>query len=206
MRRYAVLISFLGCLSWESAISGERIWIEHGGVAVIEAESVDADIDLSKWAFASEFPGFSGSGYLIWRGRGNMYKDPLVYNAPAAAGEVMRYPVWINQPGNYAIDLRNIHAQEDGDNDAWVFKVGAGISMENPVRRMGDSLKDGPGFSSLDWGVRRFWLKAGENLLYIGGRSIGFGLDRIAVYPEGDEEARARALDLKTPLSRPEIE
>ena len=174
MRRYAVLISFLGCLSWESAISGERIWIERGGVAVIEAESVDADIDLSKWAFASEFPGFSGSGYLIWRGRGNMYKDPLVYDAPAAAGEVLRYPVWINQPGNYAIHLRNIHSQEDGDNDVWV-RVN-----RSDYYKIWDH--DTGRFTWTEFNWKQWRLGKGLNEIVLRGRSRGFGIDRLVLH------------------------
>ena len=99
------------------------------------------------------------------------------------------------------MNARNYHEHEDGDNDAWVWRVGAPISNDNPVRRMGDSLDDGEGFSWLDWGVRSFWLKKGVNNLYIGGRSPGFGIDRVAIYRDDDPEAEARALDVDAPVS-----
>ena len=109
--------------------------------------------------------------------------------------------VLVDTPGLYRINARNIHEHEDGDNDAWIWRVGAPIRDWAPVQRMGDSLRDGPGFSWLDWGVRAFWLKQGVNDLYIGGRSPGFGIDRIALYRDGDPEAERRALDLATPTS-----
>ena len=58
----------------------EKIWLEKDGYAVIEIESVDQDVDLTVWEFKTEPEGFSGSGYLVAKDWGNMYKDQLVYN------------------------------------------------------------------------------------------------------------------------------
>jgi len=76
-------------------------------------------------------------------------------------------------------------------------------TREKPIVRMGDSLRDGSGFTWLDWGVARFDFSAGLNEVYVGGRSPGFGIDRIAVYSADSVEARARALDSKTPAAPP---
>jgi hypothetical protein len=105
------------------------------------------------------------------------------------------------QAGHYRVDLRNIHKHPDGDNDAWIDVVGRYIASDDAIGRLGDSHADGTGFTWLDWGIYRVWLSAGLNHFYIGGRSTGFGIDRIAVYPEGDDERRARALNLDTPPS-----
>ncbi len=55
--------------------------------------------------------------------------------------------VMCETPEPYDINARNHHIKEDGDNDAWVWKVGKHMTTDNPVRRMGDSLNDGEGFS-----------------------------------------------------------
>jgi hypothetical protein len=68
---------------------------------------------------------------------------------------------------------------------------------------MGDSFKDGEGFTWLDWGVRELPLEKGLNHIYIGGRSVGWGIDRIAIYKANDEEAQNMAMDRNAPHSPP---
>lgn len=108
----------------------------------------------------------------------------------------------VPEDGDYTVDLRNHHVHADGDNDAWIGVVEVGCPRR-PVTRVGDSLRDGPGFSWLDWGTPTLRLTRGEYVIYVGGRSRGFGVDRIAIYRAGDEEARRRALDPATPAALP---
>lgn len=156
----------------------------------------------------TEPQGYKGRSYLLWQGpnrsvthdrRGG--NDDYTNERQGPQNEWLILRVNIKNPGRCNVDARNIHEKEDGDNDAWIWQVGRGITDWDPVRRMGDSLKDGEGFTWLDWGVRTFDLKQGVNNLYIGGRSIGFRIDRVAIYRRDNPAAKEKALDLKTPPS-----
>lgn len=182
-----------------------QIWREKDGVIVMEAEDIDYH---EHWGFHTAPGGFSGKGYLLWEGPnrsrtpdGRGGNDDYSNERQGPQEEWLIVRVHVENPGLYRIDARNIHEKEDGDNDAWIWRVGAPITDWAPVQRMGDSLRDGEGFSWLDWGVRAFWLKEGVNDLYIGGRSPGFGIDRIALFRDGDADAERRARDLTTPTS-----
>ncbi len=107
----------------------------------------------------------------------------------------------VQEPGDYLVNLRNYHRRADGDNDAWIGVVEPGFPRR-PVKRVGDSLRDGAGFSWLDWGTPTLHLTAGEHMLYVGGRSRGFGVDRIAIYRADSVAARRQALDAATPAAR----
>ncbi len=183
----------------------EEIWIEENGIAVAEAEAIDHH---TNWEFKTDPQGYTGEGYLIWNGPnrtltpdGRGGNDDYTNERQGPQDEWLIVRVLVSNPGIYHVNARNIHEKEDGDNDAWVWKAGKPITDWNPVRRMGDSLKDSKGFTWLDWGVRSFWLKAGINNIYIAGRSIGFGLDRIVLYQANNDKAKQKALNLQTPIS-----
>ncbi len=179
-----------------------QVWKEKDGVVVVEAEEIQHD---PNWQYTTEPAGYSGDAYLLWQGPnrsvthdGRGGNDDYTNERQGPQDEWLIVRVLISHPGFYRVNARNYHVKEDGDNDAWVWIVGQEISDWNPVRRMGDSLNDGKGFTWLDWGERKFWLKAGVNNIYIGGRSIGFGIDRIAIYRENTNGAKEKALDLST--------
>jgi hypothetical protein len=187
-----------------------QVWEADGGVVVIEAEDIDHH---KNWKMKTSPEGYTGTGYLVWEGPsrtqsieglGGNDDDMNVRQGPKEQMLIIR--VQVEESGLYYVNARNIHELEDGDNDAWVsvlgFKPWNEDAFDDRVRRMGDSHKDGKGFTWLDWGVRKFPLKRGINNLYIGGRSVGFGIDRIAVYPVNDKESEAEALDIKTPVSK----
>jgi|GEM_PF-3334903 len=184
-----------------------QIWQEENGFVVIEAEDIEHH---EYWQLKSEPTGFTGEGYLEWQGPsrttsidgiGGNHDSLGVRQGPQDEWLILRLN--ITEPGLYAVNARNHHEHEDGDNDAWVTKVGfqPDRHKDNVISRMGDSFHDGKGFTWLDWGVREFDLKKGINNLYIGGRSVGFGIDRIAIYKIGDEQAQSKALNLDTPTS-----
>ena len=173
----------------------------------MEAENIDHH---RFWDLRGEPDGFTGSGYLEWQGpnrtrsiegAGGNHDSLGVAQGPQEEWLILR--VDIQHPGRYAINARNIHEHEDGDNDAWVTKVGfvPDPSKKEAISRMGDSHDDGTGFTWLDWGVREFDLKKGVNNIYIGGRSVGFGIDRVAIYKVDDSNAEAKALVITTPES-----
>jgi hypothetical protein len=185
----------------------DQIWVEQDNYVIMEAENIDHH---RFWKLRGEPDGFTGSGYLEWQGpnrtrsiegAGGNHDSLGVAQGPQEEWLILR--VDIQHPGRYAVNARNIHEHEDGDNDAWVTKVGFVPDPEKKeaISRMGDSHDDGTGFTWLDWGVREFDLKKGVNNLYIGGRSVGFGIDRIAIYKVGESDAESAALDIDTPES-----
>jgi hypothetical protein len=184
------------------------IWRVREGFAVIEAEDLVPHVH---WREQRSPSGFTGRSYLEWAGpdrtrsiEGLGGNDDLLNVRQGSREEWLIVRVRADEPGVYRIDVRNHHRREDGDNDLWFGAPGVRGTRENPIRRMGDSLRDGPGFSWLDWGVARLEFRSGVNEFYLGGRSVGFGIDRVAVYREGDTAARDRALDPRTPAFPPE--
>ncbi len=183
----------------------KQIWREKDGYVVVEAEDIDHH---ENWVLKTEPRGYTGDGYLEWQGPnrtetpdGRGGNDDYSNERQGPQKEWLIVRIFTETPGPYKVNVRNHHVKEDGDNDAWVWMVGKHLSTGQPVRRMGDSLKDGEGFSWLDWGVRTFWLKNGTNAIYIGGRSIGWGIDRIAVYQAGNAKAEKKALKKRAKIS-----
>lgn len=176
-----------------------QTWIVRDGGAVIEAEAIDHHPD---WMLRTEPTGFHGSGFLEWAGpdrtrslNGNGADTDALHTAQGPREAFLIVSLHVDQPGPYLLNLRNIHRQKDGDNDVWAALLGHRASPDQPIFRMGDSHRDGTGFTWLDWGVRTFQLRAGLNHIYVAGRSRGFGIDQIAVYRAGDPEAVQRALN-----------
>ena len=173
--------------------------------AIIEAE----DIDHSPyWVLKNEPAGFTGKGYLEWNGpdrtvsvEGIGGNDDYWFVRQGAREEWLILQIEAADSGIYFIDFRNIHKRKDGDNDAWINKLGYKpyLNGENakPVKRITDGHKDGSGFTWLDWSPAQESLVKGMNYLYIAGRSIGFGIDRIVVYKANDSEAKEKAMSLK---------
>jgi hypothetical protein len=185
-----------------------QVWTEMNGYVTFEAEDIDHH---DYWQFKSEPKGYTGKGYLDWQGPDRTRSiedlggnDDLINVRQGPQEEWLILRVFLSKQGYYHIDVRNIHHKEDGDNDAWIAKVGFKPNRKRgtKIQRIGDSHKDGKEFTWLDWGKQRFWLRKGINDIYIGGRSKGFGIDRIAIYLEGDEEVKAKALDIYRPVSK----
>jgi hypothetical protein len=177
-----------------------QLWLETEGYVVVEAENIDHH---ENWAVKKSPDGFTGTGYCKWigpqaPGRGN---DDYTGERQHPRNTHLILRVLITSPGAYRIDVRNIHEKEDGDNDAWVNILGRKADTRWPIKRIGDSHKDGSGFTWADWGHRTFFLDTGENRLYLGGRSVGFGIDRIALWLDKYSDADSKAHDLNTAQS-----
>lgn len=184
-----------------------QVWAIRDGFAVVEAEAVDRH---PHWVERDAPSGFTGTGYIEWQGPDRSRSieglggndDGLnVRQGPREQWLILRFLA--PEPGAYRMDVRNWHLRKDGDNDCWVAELGRRATPLRPIVRLGDSHADGDGFTWLDWGVQRFEFKEGLNEIYIGGRSRGFGIDRIAVYRDGDEAARRRALSPDAALAAP---
>lgn len=189
-----------------------QVWLENENYVVVEAEAIDHH---SYWKLSSKPWGYSGNGYLQWRGPdrtrsieglGGNDDELCVRQGPQEEWIILR--LFVTHPGNYRVNVRNYHLNKDDDNDAWIAKVGFRPNRikGTKITRIGDSHQDGNGFTWLDWGVHKFWFKKGINDLYISGRSVGFGIDRITVYKDGDPIAKKKALNLKTPVSKLKME
>jgi hypothetical protein len=191
----------------------EQIWKPVNDIFIIEAENINHH---AYWEFKQSPLGYTGKGFLSWQGpsRTNSIEglggnDDLLFVRQGPQMQWLIVRCMVENEGNYHVNVRNYHQLKDGDNDAWVFLVeekpyheGA---FDDRVRRMGDSHSDGNGFTWLDWGIRTLPLKKGINNIYIAGRSVGWGIDRIAIYPENNSKAAQRALDLNTIIS-PEVD
>jgi len=185
-----------------------QVWYEKDGVLIIEPEEID---HFNHWRLKTKPKGYTGNGYLEWQGPDRSL-PPLPFlrrsnddysnerQGPQQEWLLLRFV--IENPGTYIVDLRNLHKMEDGDNDVWFARLGQSFGLDSPIKRMGDNLKDGKGFTWLDWGTRELELPKGTHVFYVGGRSIGFGVDRIIFYRP---EKEAYAKDLDTPASEHSI-
>jgi hypothetical protein len=173
----------------------KQIWRMREGIAVIEAEKIDHH---PHWV--------DKDGYIEWAGHqwsrsieGLGGNDDYLHVRQGAPEHWLILRVMVDEPGAYRLDVRNRHAKADGDNDCWVGYMGQRATRTNPIKRLGDSHRDGKDFTWLDWGVPTFQFKKGLNEVYVGGRSKGFGIDRVVLYKDADEAAKARALSEDAP-------
>ena len=174
MARLILLFLFLLVADNVLAQPAPAVWVEEDGFVVIETESVNQALDPEEWVLADEPEGYTGQGYLRWEGEGNMYKDPLVHDALSYPDEVLRYLVWVNNPGEYAVHIRNIHELADGDNDVWFSINGSHFDKvwDHDVKE----------FTWTEYDKWTWPLHEGVNEIALAGRSAGFGIDRIVLH------------------------
>lgn len=202
--RYDGTVAVPRQLQHPSTAPGE-LYVLDGRFLIVEAEDLRPH---AHWRLLREPAGFTGDGYLEWNGptrsrniEGVGGSDDVFHTQQGPLEEWLILRLRVQEPGDYLVNLRNYHRRADGDNDAWIGVVEPGFPRR-PVKRVGDSLRDGAGFSWLDWGTPTLHLTAGEHMLYVGGRSRGFGVDRIAIYRADSVAARRQALDAATPAAR----
>jgi hypothetical protein len=165
-----------------------------GTVLTIQAENASLT-EGSGWSDETSLQGYTGAGYIVWRGQDDFRADA---NSPPAG--IKSYEFVITQPGTYEFTARvqarvgNGDAAGDQDNDAWVrFTSG---SPASGVR--GDSSKWTKFFVS---GSDESWksytsgeqydptfftevqrdLPEGRHVIQIGGRSARFAIDAIGL-------------------------
>ncbi|MHC4540350.1 MAG: PKD domain-containing protein [Planctomycetota bacterium] len=149
----------------------EALFELSGGQVTFEVEEAPVK---NHWSLETENPGYSGQGYVVWRGS-NYFDDPQ-------AGCQLAYRFKAEQNGRYCFRVHNRHDHDLGDqeNDNWVrFDDGPWYkfySMEKQVWTWTTRFVDFEGTWRLD---------AGVHTMYIAPRSFGYKMDQIQIAREG---------------------
>ena len=186
----------------------DSYYIEKDGLIVIECESAPHN---ENWIRMTGPKGFSGESYLKYVGedlQGNHdgHNTDIHIQYQQGIQDRLIFPIRIQNPGVYRARIRVIHHEKDGDNDAWINL------MRTPRRatRFGGKSPGEFHWNKFGWDGTQIWdgkfntftfEVPGDYLLYIGGRSKGFAVDRLVLHTD---EQQDRALDLSTPTSRKE--
>lgn len=170
---YVLLLSLLSC---NQERPQQKTWIEENKMLVIEAEEGIFPQGSTGWKKEKEFPGYTGEGYVIWRGESNWGPESKAYDS-ISPNDVISYEIEIANPGTYYVKVLNYHRKEDGDNDVWT-SVNKGEWGKTYDWQVGTWTLDERG----DWARRR--LEKGRNIIEIAGRSVGFAIDQIVLYEE----------------------
>ncbi len=162
------------------AFSQGGAFLEDNGLVVVEAESIDLSGD---WVIESSDAGYTGSGYMRWDG-------PDYFGTPGNG--TIAIPFKVNTAGNYYVKLRMSHlGAPAGDqwNDCWMKMNDNGtfVKAVHPSTYIGDGFTF---HTTLEpsGGVFEpplYNIPAGENTLYLSGRSYNLRIDRIHIYKEG---------------------
>ncbi|MFK7843740.1 MAG: PA14 domain-containing protein [Rhodothermales bacterium] len=155
-------------------------FLENNGLVVIEAESIDISGD---WVIESSDAGFTGSGYMRWNG-------PDFFGTPGNG--TIAIPFKVNSPGNYYVKLRMSHlGAPAGDqwNDAWMKMNDSGtfVKAVHPSTYIGDGFTFHTTLEPMGgvFNPPLYNIPAGENTLYLSGRSYNLRIDRIHIYKSG---------------------
>jgi hypothetical protein len=178
-------IILFSCSTGVSDKEEATVWKMEEGLLVVEVESVKHGGPVEGiWQPVNDsLTGYTGETAYIMTSWGNMYKDPLVHDGPQTdSGYRLRYHVWIDEPGEYLLKVRNYHQLPDGDNDIWLS------INEKMYQKAWDH-------DSLTWNwneatansstYQPFELRKGINTIDIAGRSKGFAIDRFTIFKKG---------------------
>lgn len=115
---------------------------------------------------------------------------------------VFKFMVPQGQGGYYKMLVRKSHLLHDGDNDCWVGYIGMPKSVV--IGRYGWGARNyfTWGNTNMEDNRKGFQLSEGLNAVYVGGRSQGFAVCRIAVYKAsgGDESAAENTATPESPV------
>ena len=187
----------------------EQIFREIDGILICEGEDIDHH---SYWKMTNEPEGFSGSGFLVWQGPdrtksiegvAERYDSLGVRTGPREEWLIIR--AYITNPGKYKLNVRNYLLNENSGNDVWVSMLGYRPDpiKKEVIKSIGDKQQGWAGFTWLGRGeVVELELQAGLNDIVIAGKSVGFGVDRIAIYKANDPAIEKKALSLDTEISK----
>jgi len=168
--------------------------LDEDGFIAIEVEKASL---VGDWKLETEYSGYTGAGYYIWRGGLTRNQND---------NTILAYKVKITNPGDYYFEIRNLHAFEDKteDNDAFT-------RMDN-----GDWVKT---FSHVNkewtWDMGHDFegvfvkppvyenLSAGYHTFYIAARSPNFALDRIHFFREGTQNRPHTEPESSTEVGEP---
>lgn len=184
----------------------KEVYLEKDGYLIMECEESYFN---ESWELKQEPEGFLGSGYLKYIGedlQANLggHETDIHVRFQQNIEDRLIFPIRITSPGTYRARVRVIHHMEDGDNDAWINL------MRTPRRatRFGGKNPGEYHWNAFGWDGKQVWdgdfntftfTVPGDYLLYIGGRSLGFAVDRVILHQDNRQE---QALDEKAKPSK----
>lgn len=145
------------------------------GNIIIEIEDL---APTGSWVAETDLAPFTGSSYFRWNG-------PDLFGTPGV-GQLV-YTIQIDTPGNYKLRLRCRHDNPDSslENDCWL-KVD-----DEPWEKLFNN--DGPASVGV-WTYQvklestalkpLYFFEEGLHTIILSGRSFGFKMDRLVVYPQ----------------------
>jgi hypothetical protein len=163
----------------------QKIWVENNKYVVIEVEDVERGYDHTHWQMFTEPEGWTGSGYLVWKGTaiGGHDKESVNYQDIEDARK-LTYSIKINNPGVYFLKVRNYHVGKgsgdhifDGDNDCFIS-----INKSDFGKQYDFNIKEFTWCETGNW--RKAYLAEGIHEVSLAGRSVDFGADRICLFHE----------------------
>ncbi|MEO0480404.1 MAG: hypothetical protein AAF196_13060 [Planctomycetota bacterium] len=143
------------------------------GIVVIEIETEEARVD---WVERTDRPGFSGASFFRWEG-------PNHFSRPGIG--ILTYRVFVEEAGRYQVRIHNRHDHPDSSeaNDCWMR-----VNRSSWIKTYSNN---GNNSGAWNWhfrfdpghGAVAYNLDAGVNEIQISGRSNGFMIDRLVVFP-----------------------
>ncbi len=169
-----------------------KVWVESNRYVIIEVENVDAGYKHTDWELHTKPVGWTGTGYLVWKGSsiwGDDYEN-MAY-AEMDDSRKLTYHIQITNPGVYYLKVHNYHVGKgsgdhffDGDNDCFIS-----INKSDFGKQYDHNVLEFTWCETGNW--RKATFEAGVYEVSIAGRSFDFGADRIALFhtdlaPKGD--------------------
>ncbi|MBD3240742.1 MAG: hypothetical protein GF331_09175 [Chitinivibrionales bacterium] len=181
-----------------------------GLYAVVDIENLPA-VQTSAWSqennsTAPEYGNnYTGTHFYIYRGPNYTGSHPDAnHTRQGDKNTWLTFKVHIPSGGAglYKMAVYKSHLLHDGDNDCWIGYIGMPASV--PIGRYGWGARDrfSWGNQSMEDNRDGFALEEGLNAVYVGGRSKGFAVSRIAIY-KATGGNKTKALNPSTPQSSP---
>lgn len=146
-----------------------QCYLEQNGQITFEFEELSTS---GAWVIENSIPGFVGSGYIRWNG-------PDYFGTPGNG--VFKVDLQVSQPGEYFLNLRNLHnnPQSDLENDVWVrVNGGSWIKVFSWDNSQGWNCASSMELSHGNTPAAKFDLVNGFNRVEFSARSFNFRLDR----------------------------
>lgn len=156
-------------------------FLEENGLVVVEAESID--LTGTDWVSESSDAGYTGNGYIRWNGA-DYFGTP--------GNGIIAIPFKVNTAGNYYVKLRMSHlGAPAGDqwNDTWMKmnENGTFVKAVHPSTYIADGFTFHTTLEPTGgvFEAPLYNIPAGENTVYLSGRSFNLRIDRIHIYKSG---------------------
>jgi len=154
--------------------------LDDDGFIAIEVERAPL---VGDWELETEYSGYTGAGYYVWKGALTREQND---------NTILAYTIEIAKPGDYCFEIRNFHAFDDKtqDNDAFTrMDDGDWVKTFSHVNKewTWDTGHDFEEVDNEDFVKPPVYenLSAGRHTFYIAARSPNFALDRIHFFGEG---------------------